>query len=82
MKDDDPAKWTDLVDSLARDIVPRDIVEMDQKRKHTRIHYHEKKEAVETGSYARVSSYLEQVQDFLLRYDSLFYESFYFLYIT
>ena len=58
MKDDDPAKWTDLVDSLARDIVPRDIVEMDQKRKHARVHYQVKKEEVKTRRCARVPSYL------------------------
>ena len=52
---------------------------MDQKRKHARIHSHEKKEEVETGSCARVPSYLAQLWDVSLRYDSLFYESFIFL---
>ena len=43
-------------------------------------HRHVKKEEVEIGSCARVPSYLAQVQDVSLRYDSLFYESFIFLY--
>ena len=72
---DDPVEWTDPIDSIVRDTVPRDIVEMDQKRKHDRIHCHEKKEEVETGSCVRVPSYLSQVQDDQLMYDSLFYES-------
>ena len=74
MQDDDPTEWIDPVDSIVRD-----IVEMDQKRKHARIHCHEKKEEVKTGSCARVPSYLAQVQDVSLRYDSLFYESFIFI---
>ena len=76
---DDPVEWTDPVDSIVRDTIPRDIVEMNHKRKHARIHCHEKKEEVETGSCARVPSYLAQVEDVSLRYDSLFYESLIFI---
>ena len=38
LQGDDPVEWTDPVDSTVRDTVPRNIVEMDQKRKYARVH--------------------------------------------